>query len=217
MKTALRLQGVPAGFVRRPLLELSTEQVDRVRTTLEGLGIANRAVVVSMRYDAVVIGGGLLGGALTWMLAREGASVLLLEKDQLNQHASGQNAAACTSSSSIGWSRTGGSRRAPPRSHAPASGRAEAWTAAWEMSWANRSVSCSAAASCSPRRRSRSRCSNARSVSSRSGGWMSPSSTVMRRGASRLPVGVGARGRLLSDRGQGRDAHRGTRSGAGVP
>ncbi|WP_237682454.1 NAD(P)/FAD-dependent oxidoreductase [Microbacterium sp. B19(2022)] len=45
-----------------------------------------------MRYDAVVIGGGLLGGALTWMLAREGASVLLLEKDQLNQHASGQNA-----------------------------------------------------------------------------------------------------------------------------
>jgi 4-hydroxy-tetrahydrodipicolinate synthase len=40
MKTALRLQGVPAGFVRRPLLELSAEQVDRVRATLEGLGIA---------------------------------------------------------------------------------------------------------------------------------------------------------------------------------
>ncbi|MEU4015154.1 dihydrodipicolinate synthase family protein [Microbacterium sp. NPDC028030] len=39
MKTALRLQGVPAGFVRRPLLELSEEQVDRVRATLEGLGI----------------------------------------------------------------------------------------------------------------------------------------------------------------------------------
>lgn len=40
MKTALRLQGVPAGHVRRPLLELTPEQVDRVRATLEGLGIA---------------------------------------------------------------------------------------------------------------------------------------------------------------------------------
>ncbi|MEU4015155.1 FAD-dependent oxidoreductase [Microbacterium sp. NPDC028030] len=47
---------------------------------------------MTVRYDALVIGGGLLGGALSWMLAGEGASVLLLEKDQLNQHASGQNA-----------------------------------------------------------------------------------------------------------------------------
>ncbi|WP_223692928.1 dihydrodipicolinate synthase family protein [Leifsonia poae] len=42
MKTALRLQGVPAGFVRRPLLELTPDQVDRVRVTLEGLGIETR-------------------------------------------------------------------------------------------------------------------------------------------------------------------------------
>ncbi|WP_368498661.1 dihydrodipicolinate synthase family protein [Herbiconiux sp. A18JL235] len=39
MKTALRLRGVPAGFVRRPLLELDDEQVAIVRGTLEGLGI----------------------------------------------------------------------------------------------------------------------------------------------------------------------------------
>ncbi|MDN4614591.1 dihydrodipicolinate synthase family protein [Leifsonia sp. F6_8S_P_1B] len=39
MKTALRLRGVPAGYVRRPLLELDEEQVALVRTTLEGLGI----------------------------------------------------------------------------------------------------------------------------------------------------------------------------------
>lgn len=44
------------------------------------------------RFDTVVIGGGLLGCATAWMLAREGASVLLAERDQINQHASGQNA-----------------------------------------------------------------------------------------------------------------------------
>ncbi|UFU06720.1 NAD(P)/FAD-dependent oxidoreductase [Ruania halotolerans] len=44
------------------------------------------------RYDAVVIGGGLLGCTVAWMLARDSASVLLAERDQLNAHASGQNA-----------------------------------------------------------------------------------------------------------------------------
>jgi sarcosine oxidase, subunit beta len=44
------------------------------------------------RYDVVVIGGGLLGCLTAWMTARDGASVLLVEKDQINQHASGQNA-----------------------------------------------------------------------------------------------------------------------------
>jgi len=39
MKTALRLRGVSAGFVRRPLLELDEDQTALVRTTLEGLGI----------------------------------------------------------------------------------------------------------------------------------------------------------------------------------
>lgn len=42
--------------------------------------------------DVVVVGGGLLGAALSWMLARDGVDVALLERDQLNQHASGQNA-----------------------------------------------------------------------------------------------------------------------------
>lgn len=44
------------------------------------------------RFDVLVVGGGLLGCATTWMLAREGASVLLAERDQVNAHASGQNA-----------------------------------------------------------------------------------------------------------------------------
>ncbi|MCZ4518934.1 dihydrodipicolinate synthase family protein [Rhodococcus ruber] len=39
MKTALRLQGVPAGFVRDPLLELTGHEVTIVATTLEKLGI----------------------------------------------------------------------------------------------------------------------------------------------------------------------------------
>ncbi|GAB3124963.1 NAD(P)/FAD-dependent oxidoreductase [Glaciibacter psychrotolerans] len=43
-------------------------------------------------HDVVVVGGGLLGAALSWMLARDGVNVALLERDQLNQHASGQNA-----------------------------------------------------------------------------------------------------------------------------
>lgn len=44
------------------------------------------------QFDTVVIGGGLLGCVTSWMLAQEGTSVLLVEKDQINQHASGQNA-----------------------------------------------------------------------------------------------------------------------------
>ncbi|MBK0417496.1 FAD-binding oxidoreductase [Leucobacter sp. CSA1] len=44
------------------------------------------------RFDALVIGGGLLGCATAWMIARDGGSVLLAERDQVNQHASGQNA-----------------------------------------------------------------------------------------------------------------------------
>lgn len=40
LKTALRLRGIPAGYVRRPLLELDDDGVARVRATLERLGIA---------------------------------------------------------------------------------------------------------------------------------------------------------------------------------
>lgn len=47
---------------------------------------------MSDRFDALVIGGGLLGCATAWMIARDGGSVLLAERDQVNQHASGQNA-----------------------------------------------------------------------------------------------------------------------------
>ena len=43
LKTALRLRGVPAGHVRRPLLELSPAEVEMVRATLESLGIATHA------------------------------------------------------------------------------------------------------------------------------------------------------------------------------
>ncbi|MBO3088215.1 NAD(P)/FAD-dependent oxidoreductase [Cellulomonas dongxiuzhuiae] len=42
--------------------------------------------------DVVVVGGGLLGCATAHLLAREGAAVTLLERDQVNRHASGQNA-----------------------------------------------------------------------------------------------------------------------------
>lgn len=39
MKTALRLQGVPAGHVREPLLDLSPEEVSRIESTLRSLGV----------------------------------------------------------------------------------------------------------------------------------------------------------------------------------
>ncbi|SEE81639.1 dihydrodipicolinate synthase family protein [Ruania alba] len=39
MKTALRLQGVPAGYVRRPLLELTDDEVAIIAGTLHDLGI----------------------------------------------------------------------------------------------------------------------------------------------------------------------------------
>jgi sarcosine oxidase, subunit beta len=47
---------------------------------------------VPQRHDIAVVGGGLLGAASAYELARGGARVILLEKDQLNAHASGQNA-----------------------------------------------------------------------------------------------------------------------------
>lgn len=43
-------------------------------------------------WDAVVIGGGLLGCTTAWMIGRDGGRVLLAERDQINQHASGRNA-----------------------------------------------------------------------------------------------------------------------------
>lgn len=39
IKTALRLRGIPAGFVRAPLLELTPDEVARVEATLHELGI----------------------------------------------------------------------------------------------------------------------------------------------------------------------------------
>ncbi|UFU03173.1 dihydrodipicolinate synthase family protein [Ruania suaedae] len=45
MKTALRLQGVPAGYVRRPLLELTGDEVQIVADTLRDLGIDTRPPV----------------------------------------------------------------------------------------------------------------------------------------------------------------------------
>lgn len=42
--------------------------------------------------DTLVIGGGLLGSAVAYYLAQAGSSVLLVEKDQINRQASGQNA-----------------------------------------------------------------------------------------------------------------------------
>jgi glycine/D-amino acid oxidase-like deaminating enzyme len=47
---------------------------------------------VAARFDVAVVGGGLLGVASAYHLADGGARVVLLEKDQLNAHASGQNA-----------------------------------------------------------------------------------------------------------------------------
>jgi sarcosine oxidase subunit beta len=47
---------------------------------------------VADRFDVAVVGGGLLGTAATYHLAGGGARVALLEKGQLNAHASGQNA-----------------------------------------------------------------------------------------------------------------------------
>jgi len=44
------------------------------------------------RYDVAVIGGGLIGTAAAFYLARAGARVVCLERDQLNLGASGRNA-----------------------------------------------------------------------------------------------------------------------------
>lgn len=47
---------------------------------------------MSPSCDVLIVGGGLVGCAAAWMLAGEGLRVRLIERDQVNQHASGQNA-----------------------------------------------------------------------------------------------------------------------------
>lgn len=47
---------------------------------------------VTTRCDTLVVGGGLLGCAVAWHLASRGSDVLLLEQQQVNAYASGQNA-----------------------------------------------------------------------------------------------------------------------------
>jgi sarcosine oxidase subunit beta len=44
------------------------------------------------RYDVVVLGGGLVGCAAAYYLARAGARVLLAEQADINREASGRNA-----------------------------------------------------------------------------------------------------------------------------
>lgn len=46
----------------------------------------------STHADVIVIGGGLAGVAASWFLAREGVSVILIERSELNARASGANA-----------------------------------------------------------------------------------------------------------------------------
>lgn len=50
------------------------------------------AAGATRRCDVAIVGGGLTGAAAAYCLAREGASVTLLERGQLNRQASGQNA-----------------------------------------------------------------------------------------------------------------------------
>ncbi len=45
-----------------------------------------------IHYDAIIIGAGLTGAATTYHLAKGGASTLVLERQQINRGASGQNA-----------------------------------------------------------------------------------------------------------------------------
>lgn len=44
---------------------------------------------MSERYDAIVVGGGVIGGSIAYNLAKRGAKVLLLEKDRLAGKSSG--------------------------------------------------------------------------------------------------------------------------------
>lgn len=47
---------------------------------------------MSISYDVVVVGGGLLGSVSAFLLASAGATVALIERDYLNEGASGRNA-----------------------------------------------------------------------------------------------------------------------------
>jgi len=44
------------------------------------------------KADVVIVGGGVMGSATAFFLRRRGLSVILLERDQIGQYASGVNA-----------------------------------------------------------------------------------------------------------------------------
>lgn len=53
------------------------------------MGFREEGDLMSCRYDAIVVGGGVIGGAIAYNLAKRGGKVLLLEKDRLASKASG--------------------------------------------------------------------------------------------------------------------------------
>ena len=53
-------------------------------------------------YDAIIVGGGVIGGSIAFQLAKRGKKVLLLEKDRLASKASSAAAGMLGAQSELG-------------------------------------------------------------------------------------------------------------------
>ena len=85
------IKPVPIGIIARPHADLRG-LVETAAPFDESTSRPGTTEGEFLETDVLIIGGGVLGGATAYYLAREGVETILVEKDDINAHASGRNA-----------------------------------------------------------------------------------------------------------------------------
>ncbi|MDP6786545.1 MAG: FAD-dependent oxidoreductase [Rhodospirillales bacterium] len=85
------IKPVPVGVIARPQADLRG-LVNKAEPLDGPVGRPATATGESLETDVLIIGGGVLGCATAYYLAREGVETILVEKNDINANASGRNA-----------------------------------------------------------------------------------------------------------------------------